>query len=317
MTQKFKNNTFGLLANTITGAATNITLATGHGARFPTLAAGEYFKATLVQINISTLAETAWEIVKITARSGDVLTVERAQEGTLALAWEANTRIEMRVTAETLVMLSNAGASAAISAQASATAAAGSANTASTKAGEAATSATNAATSATTATTKAGEAATSASNAATSASNAAGSATTATTKAGEASTSATNAAGSANTASTKAGEAATSAAVAAAPPAVGLGTGSAINCALGEVFYKTITANTTFSRTNVKPSGQVTNIILELTNGGNYTISWWSGIKWQQGAAPALTSGGTDILGFYSYDGGTTWRGVLLSRDSK
>ena len=268
MTQKFKNNTFGLLANTITGAATNITLATGHGARFPSLAAGEYFKATLVQINISTMAETAWEIVKITARSGDVLTVERAQEGTLALAWVANSRIEMRVTADTLVTLANAGAAAALSASTSATTAQTAANTA-------------------------------------------------TTKAGEASTSASNAAGSATTAITKAGEAAASAATAAAPPAINLASGNNIDCSAGEVFYKTATGNTTFSRTNVKPSGQVTNIILELTNGGNYTISWWSGIKWQQGVAPALTSGGTDILGFYSYDGGTTWRGVLLSRDSK
>jgi hypothetical protein len=71
------------------------------------------------------------------------------------------------------------------------------------------TSATAAASSATTATTKAGEAATSATAAASSA-------TTATTKAGEAATSATAAASSATTATTKAGEAATSATAAAA-----------------------------------------------------------------------------------------------------
>lgn len=156
--------------------------------------------------------------------------------------------------------------------------------------------ATAASASATQASTKAGEAATSAAAASTSASSAASSATTATTKAAEASASAT---------------------IAAAPPATNLASGNSIDCSAGEVFYKTVTGNTTFSRTNVKPSGQVTNIILELTNGGNYTVTWWSGIKWQQGAAPILTSGGTDILGFYSYDGGTTWRGVLLSRDSK
>lgn len=219
-----------------------------------------------------------------------------------------------------------------------ATAAATSATQASTKAGEAATSATaastsasSAASSATAASTSASTASTKATEAANSASSAASSATTASTKATEASTSATTAQGHANTATTKAGEAATSATtattkaaeasasatIAAAPPAINLASGNSIDCSAGEVFYKTVTGNTTFSRTNVKPSGQVTNIILELTNGGNYTISWWSGIKWQQGVAPALTSGGTDILGFYSYDGGTTWRGVLLSRDSK
>lgn len=257
MTQKFKNNTFGLLANTITGAATNITLATGHGARFPALAAGEYFKATLVQINISTLAETAWEIVKITARSGDVLTVERAQEGTLALAWGANTRIEMRVTAETLVMLSNAGASAAISAQASAAAADASA-------------------------------------------------TTATTQAGNAANSATAAANSAAQVASFVSEA-----------SVGMGSGTAINLNSGRLFYKTISVNTTLSVTNVPAGPTAVGFTLELTNGGSKTITWWSGIKWDSGSAPTLTASGTDILGFYTRDGGTTWRGAFQMKDSK
>ena len=88
-------------------------------------------------------------------------------------------------------------ATVAEQAAASATAAAGSADTASTKATAAANSATAASESATTATTKAGEAATSATNAA-------NSANTANTKAGEAASSATAASGSASTASTAA-----------------------------------------------------------------------------------------------------------------
>ena len=242
-----------------------------------------------------------------------------------ASATAASTSASSAASSATAASTSASTASTkATEASTSATAAAGSASTASTKATEASTSATAAAGSASTASTKATEASTSATAAA-------GSASTASTKATEASTSATTAQGHANTATTKAGEATTrattattkaaeasaSATIAAAPPAINLASGNSIDCSAGEVFYKTVTGNTTFSRTNVKPSGQVTNIILELTNGGSYTISWWSGIKWQQGVAPALTSGGTDILGFYSYDGGTTWRGVLLSRDSK
>ena len=95
-------------------------------------------------------------------------------------------------------------ATVAEQAAASATAAAGSADTASTKATAAANSATAASNSATTATTKAGEAATSATNAA-------NSANTANTKAGEAASSATSASGSASTATTKASEASASA----------------------------------------------------------------------------------------------------------
>ena len=257
----------------------------------------------------------------------------------------ATSATQASTSASNAASSATAASTSASSAASSATAASTSADTATTKAGQASTSASNAATSATqastsasnaassasTASTKATEASTSASTASTKASEAATSASTASTKASEASTSATAAAGSASTASTKATEAATSASTAttkageaaasatsaAAPPAVNMASGNIIDCSAGEVFYKTVTGNTAFSRTNVKPSGQVTNIILELTNGGNYTISWWSGIKWQQGAAPTLTSGGTDILGFYSYDGGTTWRGVLLSRNSK
>ena len=100
-----------------------------------------------------------------------------------------------------LVVEAQADADAA---QASATAAAGSASTASTAATNASNSATSAATSAT-------NASNSASSASTSATNAASSASTATTKASEASTSATNAATSASAASTSATNAAASA----------------------------------------------------------------------------------------------------------
>ena len=236
----------------------------------------------------------------------------------------ATSATQASTSASNAASSATAASTSASSAASSATAASTSANTATTKADQASTSASNAATSATQASTSASNAASSASTASTKATEASTSASPASTKASEAATSASTAStkaseasSSASTATTKAGEAAASASIAAAPPAINLASGNAIDCSAGEVFYKTVTGNTTFSRTNVKPSGQVTNIILELTNGGNYTISWWSGIKWQQGVAPTLTSGGTDILGFYSYDGGTTWRGVLLSRDVK
>lgn len=115
-------------------------------------------------------------------------------------------------------------ATVAEQAAASATAAAGSADTASTKATAAANSATAASNSATTATTKAGEAATSATNAA-------NSANTANTKAGEAASSATAAYGSATTASTKAGEASVSATAAAGSATAASGSATDANTA--------------------------------------------------------------------------------------
>jgi hypothetical protein len=94
---KVSNNAFATLAAGINSSATSITLTTGQGARFPTLGAGDYFYATLIDISNNL------EIVKCTARSTDVLTVVRAQEGTSARAYSTGDRIEIRITAQTFL----------------------------------------------------------------------------------------------------------------------------------------------------------------------------------------------------------------------
>lgn len=90
-----------------------------------------------------------------------------------------------------------------------------------------------------------------------------------------------------------------------------------INLSLGNFFTKTITGATTLTVSNIVTTGSANSFILELTNGGAGTITWWSGTKWAGGTAPALTASGIDILGFYTHDGGTTWRGMVLAKDSK
>jgi hypothetical protein len=90
-----------------------------------------------------------------------------------------------------------------------------------------------------------------------------------------------------------------------------------IDLSAANQFSITITANTTFSVANVPPSGQVMGFILEITNGGSKTIGYWTGVKWAGGTAPTLTAAGVDILGFYTRDGGVTWRGMVLAKDSK
>ena len=92
---------------------------------------------------------------------------------------------------------------------------------------------------------------------------------------------------------------------------------SAIDLSLANYFTKTISGTTTFTVSNVPATGTTASFILELTNGGSATVNWWSGVKWAGGTAPTLTSAGVDILGFYSHDGGTTWRGLVLAKDSK
>ena len=84
----------------------------------------------------------------------------------------------------------------------------------------------------------------------------------------------------------------------------------------GNYFTHTASANN-LTVSNVPATGTVGSFIIELTNGGAYTFSFWSGVKWAGGTSPTLTSSGIDILGFYTHDGGTTWRGLVLARDSK
>ncbi|PUE08989.1 hypothetical protein B9Z51_08630 [Limnohabitans sp. T6-5] len=110
MPRIFSNNAVATTSSAITSASTTIALATGQGAKFPTPSGSDYFIATLA--TVSGVTETSWEIVKVTARSGDSLTVVRAQEGTTAAAWPAGSTLEHRLTAETLAgFLQNTGGS--------------------------------------------------------------------------------------------------------------------------------------------------------------------------------------------------------------
>jgi hypothetical protein len=96
MTVLFANNATATLASGISSGATAIALTTGQGALFPAPTGGDYFYATLVD------AANNIEIVKCTARSGDTLTVARAQQSTTAKAYLASDRLELRVTAGAL-----------------------------------------------------------------------------------------------------------------------------------------------------------------------------------------------------------------------
>ena len=90
---KVTNNAFGTISAGISTSVTTIVLDSGQGARFPTLGSGDYFYATLIDTS-NTL-----EIVKVTARSTDSMTVTRAQDNTTASAFAIGDRFELRPTA--------------------------------------------------------------------------------------------------------------------------------------------------------------------------------------------------------------------------
>jgi hypothetical protein len=89
---------------------------------------------------------------------------------------------------------------------------------------------------------------------------------------------------------------------------------SDINLSLGNYFTRTISGTTTFTVSNVATSGDVAAFILVLTNGGSATVNFFSGVTWSGATAPILTTSGIDILGFFTINGGTTWRGLVLAQ---
>jgi hypothetical protein len=93
---KIANNAISNLAAAITSVDTTLTVTSGDGAKFPILGAGDYFYATISSVS------NGVEIVKVTARADDVFTITRAQEGTSAIPFPNNSRIEQRITAQTL-----------------------------------------------------------------------------------------------------------------------------------------------------------------------------------------------------------------------
>jgi hypothetical protein len=93
---QFTNNAATTLASGITAIATSLTVASGTGALFPTLAGSNYFFCTLAN-NAGTV-----EIVKVTARTTDTFTIVRGQDNTTAAAWVTGDKVELRVTAADL-----------------------------------------------------------------------------------------------------------------------------------------------------------------------------------------------------------------------
>lgn len=82
----FANNAQSTLSGPIASTATSLNVAAGTGNEFPLPGVGQYFVMTLNDQATKLQREIIW----VTARSGDTMTVVRGQEGTSAQAWLAN-----------------------------------------------------------------------------------------------------------------------------------------------------------------------------------------------------------------------------------
>lgn len=84
-----------------------------------------------------------------------------------------------------------------------------------------------------------------------------------------------------------------------------------IDCSSGNYFTKTISANSTFTVSNV-PSSRAFSFVLELqvTSG---SVTWFSGVEWPFGIPPSLSTSKVHLFVFVTDDGGSRWRGTFIT----
>jgi hypothetical protein len=93
---------------------------------------------------------------------------------------------------------------------------------------------------------------------------------------------------------------------------VGTITSSDLDLETGNVFNDSISADTTYTFSNPPTSGVAYGFTLKVTVSGTRTITWPASVDWAGGEAPeAPADGETDVFGFYTTDGGTTYYGFL------
>lgn len=86
---------------------------------------------------------------------------------------------------------------------------------------------------------------------------------------------------------------------------------TAIDLSLTDFFTKSISANTTFTFSNATASkAQAFAVLLTITSAA--VPSWPAAVKWPGGTKPTLGNG-SHVLGFVTFDGGTTWAGILVA----
>jgi hypothetical protein len=82
-----------------------------------------------------------------------------------------------------------------------------------------------------------------------------------------------------------------------------------LDLSASEFFTKSISSNSTFTFSNATASkGQV--VLLKLTITSSAVPTWPASVEWEEGVA-AEPGDGTHLIGFITFDGGTSWVGMV------
>jgi hypothetical protein len=90
------------------------------------------------------------------------------------------------------------------------------------------------------------------------------------------------------------------------------GGSATIDLSTANNFRRQFNASATITFSN-PPAGNSFGFTLVVVNAGAYAITWPT-IRWVGGSAPILTSSGTDVLVFYTYDGGASYYGFVTGK---
>jgi hypothetical protein len=275
------NNAKSTLSATVGAGDLTLNLKSGEGAKFPVISTsnGDFHPVTVVR------SDGSFEIMKVTDRVGDVLTVLREQEGTSALTFSVGDIVELRITVGLLAWFyspDNQGSGSGLDADTVDGRDVSTTNTAQTIVSRDANGNFSAGTI----------------NAALNGNSA--TATQATT--------AVNQSGGSVDATTLIAD---SLRMTKINPV-----GDILDLLQGNVFKKTVTATTSFVFANPPVAGTAQELIIELVNGGSQTVNWPASVVWAGGVIPTLTVSGTDLLRFITHDGGTTWFGSVIVADA-
>lgn len=92
----FANYAYSQLSAGLSSGATTLSVTTTHGARFPNPTGAEYFYLVIENASLD------YEIVRVTARAGDSMTIVRGQDNTVAQTWNAGDVVGLRMVAAVL-----------------------------------------------------------------------------------------------------------------------------------------------------------------------------------------------------------------------
>lgn len=88
-----------------------------------------------------------------------------------------------------------------------------------------------------------------------------------------------------------------------------------VDHSLGEIVKTTLTENVTSVVINNWPASGILGKVTFLFLNSGHTVGGWPSVKWPAGAAPTITSSGTDLITLFTIDGGTTVYGTAINQN--